>query len=142
MSAPGNRIVAVDGPAASGKTTLARRLASHFGLDFLDTGLLYRAVARKLLEAGKPLTDIAGAVAAARVVGAADLNPATLRSDAIGQRSPLSDRSRHLWPRTDYRHAHAHQGRAEGAGDYRACDTASASHRSEERHRNENSKRH
>ena len=45
MSGPGSRVVAVDGPAASGKTTLARRLAVHFDLDFLDTGLLYRAVA-------------------------------------------------------------------------------------------------
>jgi CMP/dCMP kinase len=78
-------VVAVDGPAASGKTTLARRLAAHFGLDFLDTGLLYRAVAWKLLEAGIPLTDTASAVAAARRVAAADLDPATLRSDAIGQ---------------------------------------------------------
>jgi CMP/dCMP kinase len=85
MSGAGRRIVAVDGPAASGKTTLARRLAAHFGLDFLDTGLLYRAVAWKLLEAGIPLTDTASAVAAARRVAAADLDPATLRSDAIGQ---------------------------------------------------------
>jgi CMP/dCMP kinase len=85
MSRAGRRIIAVDGPAASGKTTLARRLAAHFGLDFLDTGLLYRAVAWKLLEAGIPLTDTASAVAAARRVAAADLDPATLRSDAIGQ---------------------------------------------------------
>jgi CMP/dCMP kinase len=81
----GERIVAVDGPAASGKTTLARRLAAHFDLDFLDTGLLYRAVARKLLEAGVPLSDTASAVAAAQAITAAELNPATLRSDAIGQ---------------------------------------------------------
>jgi CMP/dCMP kinase len=79
------RIVAVDGPAASGKTTLARRLAAHFDLDFLDTGLLYRAVAAKLLEAGVPLSDTASAVAAARAIAAVDLNPATLRSDTIGQ---------------------------------------------------------
>jgi CMP/dCMP kinase len=85
MSRAGRRIIAVDGPAASGKTTLARRLAHHFALDFLDTGLLYRAVAWKLLEAGIPLTDTASAVAAARGVTAADLDPATLRSDAIGQ---------------------------------------------------------
>jgi cytidylate kinase len=85
MSGAGRRVVAVDGPAASGKTTLARRLATHFGLDFLDTGLLYRAVARKLLEAGTPLSDTASAVAAAQSIAAADLDPATLRSDAIGQ---------------------------------------------------------
>ena len=85
MSGGGRRIVAVDGPAASGKTTLARRLAAHFGLPFLDTGLLYRAVARKLIEAGTPLSDTASAVAAAQSVAAADLDPAMLRSDAIGQ---------------------------------------------------------
>jgi CMP/dCMP kinase len=85
MSGVERRLVAVDGPAASGKTTLARRLAAHFGLDFLDTGLLYRAVAQKLLAAGIPLSDTARAVAAAQGITAADLDPAMLRSDAIGQ---------------------------------------------------------
>ena len=85
MSVGGRRIVAVDGPAASGKTTLARRLALHFGLDFLDTGLLYRAVAWKLLRANEPFTDITGAVAAARSVAADDLDPGRLRSDALSQ---------------------------------------------------------
>jgi CMP/dCMP kinase len=85
MSGPGRRIVAVDGPAASGKTTLARRLALHFGLDFLDTGLLYRAVAWKLLRAGKPFSDITSAAAAARAVTADDLDPGRLRSDALSQ---------------------------------------------------------
>jgi cytidylate kinase len=85
VSGGGRRIVAVDGPAASGKTTLARRLAVHFGLDFLDTGLLYRAVAWHLARAGKPFTDAAGAAAAARTVTAHDLDPARLRSDALGQ---------------------------------------------------------
>ena len=65
MSVRGRRVVAVDGPAASGKTTLAYCLAAHFGLDFLDTGLLYRAVAWELLQAGKPCTDTAAAAAAA-----------------------------------------------------------------------------
>ena len=85
MSGPGRRIVAVDGPAASGKTTLARRLALHFGLDFLDTGLLYRAVAWKLLCTGKPFGDVASAAAAARTVTADDLDPGRLRSDALSQ---------------------------------------------------------
>ena len=84
MSGPG-RIVAVDGPAASGKTTLARRLAAHFGLDFLDTGLLYRAVAWHLLQAGKPFTDTASAAAAAAAVAAQDLAPPTLRSEPVSQ---------------------------------------------------------
>ena len=55
MRAPGRRpfmIIAIDGPAASGKGTLAKRLAAHFGLRHLDTGLLYRAVALALLDAG------------------------------------------------------------------------------------------
>ena len=45
-------IIAIDGPAASGKGTLARRVASHYGLHHLDTGLLYRAVAKAVLDAG------------------------------------------------------------------------------------------
>jgi cytidylate kinase len=85
MSDSGRRIVAVDGPAASGKTTLAHRLALHFGLDFLDTGLLYRAVAWKLLRANKPFTDVTSAAAAARTVAAGDLDPVRLRSDALSQ---------------------------------------------------------
>jgi CMP/dCMP kinase len=83
MSARGRRVVAVDGPAASGKTTLAYRLAAHFGLDFLDTGLLYRAVAWELLQAQKPFTDTASAAAAAAAVTAEDLNRGTLRSEAV-----------------------------------------------------------
>ena len=45
-------IIAIDGPAASGKGTLGKRLAAHFGLRHLDTGLIYRAVAKALLDAG------------------------------------------------------------------------------------------
>jgi cytidylate kinase len=58
-------IIAIDGPAASGKGTLGKRLAAHFGFAHLDTGLLYRAVARTLLERGIPLTDEAAAADAA-----------------------------------------------------------------------------
>ena len=50
-------IIAIDGPAASGKGTLGKRLAAHFGLRHLDTGLIYRAVAKALLDAGHPLDD-------------------------------------------------------------------------------------
>jgi len=46
-------IIAIDGPAASGKGTLGKRLAEHYGLRHLDTGLLYRAVAKAVLDAGK-----------------------------------------------------------------------------------------
>ena len=85
MNGSGRRVIAVDGPAASGKSTLARRLAAHFGLDFLDTGLLYRAVAWKLLRAGTPLTDNASAALAAAAVTAEDLDRRTLRSEAVSQ---------------------------------------------------------
>jgi cytidylate kinase len=78
-------VIAVDGPAASGKSTLARRLAEHFGLDFLDTGLLYRAVARVLLDRGKPFTDQDAAVAAAAALVPADVEPGRLRGEGIGQ---------------------------------------------------------
>ena len=52
-------IIAIDGPAASGKGTLGKRLAAHFGLRHLDTGLIYRAVAKALLDAGHRLDDAA-----------------------------------------------------------------------------------
>jgi CMP/dCMP kinase len=50
-------IIAIDGPAASGKGTLARRMAQHFGLPHLDTGLLYRAVGQQMLDRGLSLDD-------------------------------------------------------------------------------------
>ncbi len=78
--APGT-VIAVDGPAASGKGTLARRLAGHFGLAYLDTGLLYRATAWRLLERGADPADAAAAAAAARDLGLDDLDPETLRDD-------------------------------------------------------------
>jgi CMP/dCMP kinase len=78
-------VVAVDGPVASGKTTLARRLALANGLRFLDTGLLYRAVARRLLEAGRSVGDPAAAEAAAAAVTAADLDPELLRAERVGE---------------------------------------------------------
>jgi CMP/dCMP kinase len=78
-------VVAVDGPAASGKTTLARRLASHFDLPFLDTGLLYRAVALRLLRARRSLDDVSAALAAARAIAAIELEDPALREDEVGQ---------------------------------------------------------
>ena len=59
-------IIAIDGPAASGKGTLGKRLAHHYGYRHLDTGVIYRAVAKALLDAGFELTDEARAVAAAQ----------------------------------------------------------------------------
>jgi cytidylate kinase len=58
-------IIAIDGPAASGKGTLGKRLAQHYGLRHLDTGLIYRAVAKAVLDAGRSPDDRAAAVAAA-----------------------------------------------------------------------------
>ena len=78
-------IIAIDGPAASGKGTLARRLAQHFGLNYLDTGSLYRAVARRALASGADPADPDAAVAAARQVEAGDLDDPRLRDDKVAQ---------------------------------------------------------
>jgi cytidylate kinase len=72
-------IIAVDGPAAAGKGTLARALAAHLNLPYLDTGLLYRAVGRRLLDAGTDPRDAPAAEAAARALAPADLDRADLR---------------------------------------------------------------
>lgn len=82
-------VIAVDGPAASGKSTLARRLAEHFGLAFLDTGLLYRAVARTMLDRGLAADDEVGAVATARALAPEDVEPGRLRGEGIGQRASI-----------------------------------------------------
>ncbi len=74
-------IVARDGPAAAGKGTLARRLAEHLNLAYLDTGLLYRAVGWKTLQAGGTPSDPAAAVAAAKALSSQDLGVPALRSD-------------------------------------------------------------
>ena len=67
-------IIAVDGPAASGKGTIASRLAKTYGLPFLDTGLLYRAVGMGVLASGGALDDEAAAVAVARALDASTLS--------------------------------------------------------------------
>jgi cytidylate kinase len=67
-------IIAVDGPAASGKGTIAARLATLYGLPFLDTGLLYRAVGLGVLDAGGSLDDEASATAVARALKAESLS--------------------------------------------------------------------
>lgn len=78
-------IIAIDGPAASGKGTLARRLADHLKLPHLDTGLLYRATARVLLDQGHDLSDRAAAVAAARGLSLTDFDVARLRGREMGE---------------------------------------------------------
>jgi cytidylate kinase len=78
-------VIAVDGPAASGKSTLARRLAARLGLPFLDTGLLYRAVGRRLLARGGDPGDVAAATAAAKALTVQDVEHPGLRDEAVGQ---------------------------------------------------------
>jgi cytidylate kinase len=77
-------IIAIDGPAASGKGTLGKRLAAHYGLRHLDTGLLYRGVAKALLDAGHPLDDVPRAVAAARGLDLARFDERALKAHEIG----------------------------------------------------------
>jgi len=82
-------IIAIDGPAASGKGTLGKRLASHYGLRHLDTGLIYRAVAKALIDAGHALDDRAAAVAAARALDPARFDETVLKSHAVGEAASL-----------------------------------------------------
>ncbi len=72
-------IIAIDGPAAAGKGTLARRLAAHFNLPYLDTGLLYRAVGRRVLDQGGDPSDPMTAEAAARALAPEDMRRGDLR---------------------------------------------------------------
>ncbi|MGU3668479.1 (d)CMP kinase [Methylobacterium sp. A49B] len=78
-------VIAIDGPAASGKGTLAKRLADHYGLPHLDTGLLYRAVALALIDAGLSLEDHAAAAEAARDLDPEKLDDPRLRERAMGE---------------------------------------------------------
>jgi cytidylate kinase len=78
-------IIAVDGPAASGKGTLARRLAQRYGLAHLDTGSIYRAAAMHAIEADGDPADPGVAEAAARRVTPADLADERLRGEMVGQ---------------------------------------------------------
>jgi cytidylate kinase len=82
-------IIAVDGPAAAGKGTLARRLAQHYGLAHLDTGGLYRATALHVLASGGDPADPAVAAAAAQCVRAADLTDPRLRGERVGQAASI-----------------------------------------------------
>ena len=82
-------VIAIDGPAAAGKGTLARRLAAALDFAFLDTGLIYRAVAAKVLAAGGDPADQAAALAAAQGLVMADLARPDLRDEAVGQGASL-----------------------------------------------------
>ncbi len=83
--AGGTPVIAIDGPAASGKGTLARRLAATYGLHHLDTGLLYRAVGLGVLQAGGDPDDPAAALAAVAALDTGRLGDPALRSDAAAQ---------------------------------------------------------
>jgi cytidylate kinase len=87
MSSPDDArmVIAVDGPAASGKGTLARRLAAHYGVPYLDTGLLYRMVARAVLDAGHDIHDAAAAEAAVASLNEAGFDEDRLRGREIGE---------------------------------------------------------
>jgi len=82
-------IIAIDGPAASGKGTLGKRLASHYGLRHLDTGLIYRAVAMALLDAGHSPGNRARAVAAAEALDPGRFDERALKSQAVGEAASL-----------------------------------------------------
>ena len=100
-------LIAVDGPAASGKGTIARELARHFGLPHLDTGMLYRAVALTMFRFGGDPGSEFEAVRACDGVAQVDPSDAELRSEAVGSiasrisaypgvRAALLDRQRHF----------------------------------------------
>jgi len=82
-------IIAIDGPAASGKGTLGKRLAAHFGVRHLDTGLIYRAVAKALLDSGQALDDRDAAVAAARALDPERFDEQALKGHAIGDAASI-----------------------------------------------------
>jgi cytidylate kinase len=82
-------IIAIDGPAAAGKGTLARRLAAHFGLAFLDTGSLYRAVGAKVLRDRQNPSDALAAQHAAENLSTDDLTANDLRTEAVSEAASI-----------------------------------------------------
>jgi CMP/dCMP kinase len=78
-------IIAIDGPAASGKGTLAKRLAQHYGYRHLDTGVIYRAVAYALMRTGADLRNEALAVAAAQALDPQGFDDPVLKSQQVGE---------------------------------------------------------
>ncbi len=77
-------IIAVDGPTASGKGTVAKTLAEHYGLKRLDTGSLYRAVGLAVLDSGGDPSDVNAAVAAAEALDLGAIDESRIRSSAAG----------------------------------------------------------
>jgi len=77
-------IIAIDGPAASGKGTLGKRLAAHYGYRHLDTGVIYRAVAKAMLDLGADLRDEDRAVSAAMELDPENFGHPALKSQQVG----------------------------------------------------------
>lgn len=82
-------IVAIDGPAASGKGTLGRMIADHYGLAHLDTGKLYRAVARDLLVSGADPADVDAALAATKGLDLTTLTDPSLMQGRLGEAASI-----------------------------------------------------
>jgi cytidylate kinase len=82
-------IIAIDGPAASGKGTLAKRLAAHYGFHHLDTGLIYRAVAFALIDQGVDLQNEAAAVTAAQGLNPLAFDNPALKSHQVGSAASI-----------------------------------------------------
>ncbi len=83
-------IIAVDGPAAAGKGTIARALASHFGYHFLDTGSLYRMVGLAVLRAGGEPITAGAAIAAATSLNPQKFSDADLRNEQVGAAASIA----------------------------------------------------
>jgi cytidylate kinase len=83
-------IIAIDGPAASGKGTLGKRLAKHYGYRHLDTGVIYRAVAKALLDAGADLTNEVLAVSAALELDPEKFGNPALKTQTVGDAAVVS----------------------------------------------------
>src|SRR5712671_1437726 len=82
-------IIAIDGPAASGKGTIGKKLAARYGLCHLDTGLIYRAVAHALISAGQDPNDKAQAIAAAQRLDPTRFDEIVLKRLAIGEAASI-----------------------------------------------------
>ena len=78
-------IIAIDGPAAAGKGTLAKKLSNHLDFAYMDTGLLYRAIGKLMLSAGEDPTQVDAATRIAKNLKLQDLAANGLRTEKVGQ---------------------------------------------------------